>query len=196
MPAIINILRVGHILTAILMAWPFYALVAVNQRVRLGPPLGDRTDTYMENIIKNRTIPCFVFQVTALITGLALVLLLPGRGLDALVSNLALGLKFLLLLVIAGLLSYVHLSLQPRIDALFAQAGGNPVPAEIATSIGALRLRRKRMASVCMFVVLTVSMLGVQVWTPFPLWLTVVLLMAIALFTWRAYSSVTPYGWV
>jgi hypothetical protein len=195
MLAIINILRVSHIITAILMAWPFYALVAVNQRVRLGPPLGDRTDTYMENIIKNRTIPCFVFQATALITGLALVLL-RGMGLDALVSNLALGLKFLLLLVIAGMLSYAHLSLQPRIDALFAQAGGNPVPAEIAASIGALRLRRKRMASVCMFVVLTVSMLGVQVWTPFPLWLTFVLVMAIAAFTWRAYNSVTPYGWV
>ncbi len=195
MPAIINILRFGHIYTAILMAWPFYALVAVNQSVRLGPPLGDRTDTYMENIIKNRTIPCFVFQATALITGLAVVLLL-GMGLDALVTNLALGLKFLLLLVIAGMLSYVHLSLQPRIDALFAQAGGSPVPAEIAKSIGALRLLRKRMASVCMFVVLTVSMLGVQVWTPFPLWLTFVLVVAIAAFTWRAYNSVTPYGWV
>jgi len=52
----------------------------------------------MENIIKNRTIPCFVFQATALISGLALMLL-RGMGLDALVSNLALGLKFLLLLL-------------------------------------------------------------------------------------------------
>ena len=195
MPAIISILRVMHIVTAILMAWPFYALVVVNQRVRLGPPLGDRADTYMENIIKNRTIPCFVFQATALITGLALVLL-RGMGLDALVSNLALGLKFLLLLVIAGMLSYVHVRMQPRIDALFAQAGGDPVPEEIASSIAQLRLQRKRMASVCLFVVLTVSMLGVQVWTPFPLWLTALLVVAIALFTWRAYSSVTPYGWV
>ncbi len=195
MDNIINIIRVIHIITAILMAWPFYALVAVNQRARLGPPLGDRTDTYIENLIKNRTIPCFVFQATALVTGLALMLL-QGVGLEALVSNLALGLKFLLLLVIAGLLSYVHLSLQPRIDALFAQGGGNPVPAEIAPSIGVLRLRRKRMASICMFVVLTVSMLGVQVWDPFPLWLTALLVIAIAVFTWRAYKSVTPYGWV
>lgn len=66
MTALISIVRVVHIVTAILMAWPFYALVAVNQRIRLGPPLGDRTDTYMENIIKNRTIPCFVFWLTAL----------------------------------------------------------------------------------------------------------------------------------
>jgi hypothetical protein len=194
MGPIINILRVIHIVTAILMAWPAYALVAVNQRIRLGPPLGDRADTYMENIIKNRTIPCFVFQATAGISGLALVLL-RGMGLDALVRRPVLGLKSLLLLLVVGLLSYVHFSLQPRIDALFAQAGG-PVPADLAPRIGALRLRRKRMASICMFVVLTISMLGVQVWAPFPLWLTVLLVAAIAVFTWRAYQSETPYGWV
>jgi hypothetical protein len=47
-----------------------------------------------------------------------------------------------------------------------------------------------------MFVVLTISMLGVQAWAPFPLWLTVLLVIAIAAFTWRAYTSTTPYGWV
>src|SRR5574341_124619 len=195
METVISILKVVHIVNAVLMAWPFYALVAVNQRVRLGPPLGDRTDTYMENIIKNRTLPCYVFQGTALVTGLALVLL-RGLGLDALLTNPVLGLKFLLLLVIAGLLTYVHTRVQPRIDALFAQVSNNSVPQDIAQQIGALRLRRKRIASVCMFVVLTLVMLGVQVWAPFPLWLTVVLVIAIGVFTWRAYSSVTPYGWV
>ena len=194
MATIIDVLRVIHVVTAILMAWPFYALVTVNQRVRLGPPLGDRTDTYMENIIKNRTIPCFVFQATALVTGLALVLL-PGLGLGVLVTNPVLGLKFLLLLLIAGLLSNVHFGLQPQIDALFAQTD-NPIAADVASHIGALRLRRKRMASICLFVVLTEAMLGVQVWPHFPLWLTVLLVIAIAVFTWRAYKSVTPYGWV
>ena len=121
MDALIDVVKVIHIVTAILMAWPFYALVAVNQRIGLGPPLGDRTDTYMENIIKNRTIPCFIFQATALITGVAL-LLLRGLGLDELVTNPVLGLKFLLLLVNAALLTYVHFGLQPQIDALFAQA--------------------------------------------------------------------------
>ena len=57
MDTAISSLRVVHILTAILMAWPFYALVAVNQRARLGPPLGDRVDTFLENTVKNRTIP-------------------------------------------------------------------------------------------------------------------------------------------
>jgi hypothetical protein len=194
MDDLIAFLKVVHIINAILLAWPFYALVAVNQRARLGPPLGDRADTYMENTIKNRTVPCFIFQATALVTGVALVLL-PGLGVEVLITDPVLGLKFLLLLLIAALLSYVHFSLQPQIDTLFAQSG-NPVPGDAAPRINSLRLRRKRIASVCMFVVLTVSMLGVQVWERFALWLTVLLVIAIALFTWRAYKSVTPYGWV
>jgi len=193
MTTVISVLRVIHITSAILMAWPAYALVAVNQRVRLGPPLGDRVDIYMENIIKNRTIPCLVFQATVGISGLAVVLL-RGMGRGALITIPVLGLKFLLLLVIAGMLTYVHIVMQPQIDALFDAAGGT-VPDDIAPRIGALRSRRKRMASVCMFVVLTVSMLGLQVWAPFPLWLTAVLLVAFAVFTWRVYSSLTPYGW-
>jgi hypothetical protein len=95
----------------------------------------------------------------------------------------------------AGLLTYVHISLQPRIDTLFAEAG-TPIETDRASLIGALRGRRKRMASICMFAAFTSAMLGMQVWMPFPLWLTALLVIAIGLFTWRAYSSETPYGWV
>jgi len=194
MEPVLAALRVVHVVTAVLMAWPFYALVAVNNRARLGPPLGDRADTYLEAVIKNRTVPCFVFQGTALVTGILLVLL-RGLGPGTLVTNPVLGIKILLLLMIAGLLTYVHTSLQPAIDRLFA-AGGSPIPAERAGAIGGLRLRRKRVATACLFAVLTLVMLGVQVWALFPAWLTLLLLLAIAAFTWRAYGSVTPLGWV
>jgi hypothetical protein len=194
MTELIAVLKTLHVLNAILMAWPIYALVAVNQRARLGPPLGDRADLYLENVIRNRTIPCFVFQGTALVTGLLLILL-QGLSLSVLVTNPILGLKLLLLLLIVVLLANVHVGIQPRINALFAE-GGNPVPKELGAKIGALRLRRKRIASICMFVVLMVSMLGVQAWSPFPLWLTALFVLAIAGFTLRAYRSLTPYGWV
>jgi hypothetical protein len=194
MATLIGILQVIHVINAVLMAWPFYALVAVNQRGRLGPPVGDRVDVYMENIIKNRTIPCFVFQATALISG-AILVVLRGHSLGELFMNPILALKFFPLLLIGGLLAYVTISLQPRIDALFAQAGGAAASPELAKQIGPLRLRRKRLATVCLFVVLFSVMLGVQVWAPFPIWLTLLLTVAIGLFTWRAYSSVTPYGW-
>ena len=191
-----DLLRVIHLLTSILMAWPAYALVAVNQRGQLGPPLGDRTDVYMENIIKNRTIPCFVFQITVFL-GLAMVHEI--WGLSELFTNGILFLKFSLLILVTGLLLYVHLIIQPKIDALFAEA--NPVPDENVPRISALRLLRKRFATVCMFVVLTEAIMGVQVIRHFPLWnglplLTIFLLLAITAFTYRAYHSVTPYGWV
>ena len=83
----------------------------------------------------------------------------------------------------------------PRIDALFAQAG-SPIPVDVGAQIGRLRLRRKRFSAVCMFIVLTISILGVQVRAPFPWWLTIVLVVATGAFTWRAYKTVTPYGWV
>ena len=189
-----SILKVIHILNAILMAWPFYALVIVNQRARLGPPLGDRVDAYMESMIRNRAIPCFVFQTTALVSGLALVLL-SGQGLRAMIKSIPLGLKFVLLVLITSLLSYVHFYLQPQIDAAFAKAG-QPLPPEVASHIGRLRLRRKRLASVCMFNVLTISMLGVQAWRPFPWWLTAILVLGIAAFTWRAYRKAPAFGWL
>lgn len=194
MNALINTLQVVHILNAILMAWPIYALVTVNQRGRLGPPLGDRTDEFMENIIKNRTIPCFVFQATALLSGIALIVL-RGMDLNILFTNPVMAAKFFPLVIIIILLAYIHSSIQPRIDALFAKLEGNSLPQDIAVEINALRLKRKRIASICMFVVLSVSMLGVQVWAPFPVWLTVLLIVAIAAFTWRTFKSTTPYGW-
>ena len=193
METAVSVLRVVHIITAVLMAWPFYALVTVNSRARLGPPLGDRVDVYMENIIKNRTVPCFVFQATALITGLALILL-RGAGLAVLAINPVLGAKLVLLLLIGALLTHIRFVVQPAIDRLFARAG-NPVPKEVAVQIQAWRLRRKRIASLCLFSVLSAAMLGVQAWAAFPGWLTLVLLAAIAGFSWRAYSSTTPYGW-
>ncbi|MHA2225557.1 MAG: hypothetical protein ACXAC8_10160 [Candidatus Hodarchaeales archaeon] len=200
MASLYTIFNIIHVVNAVLMAWPFYALVAVNQRVKLGPPLGDRVDTYMENIIKNRTIPCFVFQVTAMVTGLLLVLDLYNydivNSLGALMTNLFLGLKFSLLVLIATLLSYVHLNLQPRIDNLFAQIEGNSAPTELAKKIGVLRLQRKRMASVCLFVVLTEVILGVQTWLAFDLLFFGVLVLLVAAFTWRTYQSEIPYGWV
>ena len=192
---LIDILKVIHILTAVLMAWPYYALVLVNQRARLGAPLGDRADIYMENIIRNRTIPCFVFQVTALVTGLALVQMRWGLG--VLLTNPILFAKFSLLIFIMLLLLFVHFVLQPKIDNLFAQQKGNfPIPPDIASQIITFRIRRKRMASVCMFTVLVIVMLGSQVYTVIPDWLNAVLVLCIAAFTWRTYKSTTSLGWL
>jgi hypothetical protein len=129
-----------------------------------------------------------------LISGLALIALRKQK-LTVLVTNPALGLKFLLLFLMAGLLSFVWMNMQPQIDALFAE-GGSPIPADRASQIGTLRARRKRLAAVCMFSAFTSAMLGMQVWVAFPVWLSILLAVAIGLFTWRAYQSEIPYGWI
>ena len=188
-----SLIKVIHIFSAILMAWPFYALLIVNQRIQLGPPLGDRVDVYMETIIKNRAVPCFVFQATVLVSGL-LMLLLSGQGLTPLFDNPAVGLKFVLLLLISAQLSHVHFRLQPQIDLAFEQWRA-AASFETVGQIERFRLRRKRLASFCMLFVLTNSMLGVQVWRPFPWWMNAGLMATITLFTWRAYKGVPTYGW-
>ncbi len=94
MDTLYSVLLVTHVITALLMVWPFYALVAVNQRVRLGPPLGDRVDTYMENLVRDRAFPCFVFQATVLATGIGLVLV-RGFSIGVLLSNGILAVKLL-----------------------------------------------------------------------------------------------------
>ncbi len=191
----INILRFGHILTVVFMAWPLYALIAVNERGRLGSPLGDRADRYMENIIKGQTIRCYVFQLTALITGVALIYF-RRMGLGSILTNWVLLAKSILLGALLWLISYVHFNLQPRIDALFEQAGGELVSGEIAAQIGTLRATRKRLASVCLFLVMTIVMLGLQVFIRFNPILTLALLVLIGVFVWRAYRGPIRYGWV
>jgi hypothetical protein len=148
----------------------------------------------MENIIKNRTVPCLIFQFTAGITGLALMLL-RGVGLDALFTNYSIGLKAALLAFVIVLLTYVHRVLQPKIDALFAQAGEGHMPPEIAESIGPLRKLRTKFATTCLFCVLIIALLAVQVWATFPLWLNGVFFIAIIAFVWRTFNSYMQYGW-
>ncbi len=195
METLVAVLRFVHVLGAVFMAWPLYALITVNERGRLGPPLGDRADVYMENIIRGQAIRCFAFQFGLLISGLLLVWL-RGPGLEALASNWVLALKVLLLLVLMGLLSYIHFSLQPRLDALFSGASPQTLPLDTASAIVRLRTRRKKIAATCLLIVLTLILLGIQVYARYPYPLTVVLALASALFAWRAFHTRIPYGWV
>lgn len=191
-----DILRVLHIAAAMLMAWPYYALAAVNQRVKLGPPLGDRTDRYMENILKNRTTACFVFQATILLGGFALIFSRASDGLysvDWYLTNKVIIAKIVILLLMAGSLSWVRFVIQPEIDRLFGDYG--EISEENKKLLMSLRVLRKKMSTGCMFLAFTAAMLGLQSYLRFPYWVTIVLLALIAVWTYRSYSSTTEYGW-
>ena len=187
-----DLVKFLHILTVVFMAAPLYNLVVVNERARFGKA-HLQVDQYFENLIRGNAIRCYIFQLTALVTGILLIVL--QGSLTPLFTNWILLVKFLLLLVLTGLLSIVNFSLQPRIDGLLAQAKGDAIPQEIAVQIGPLRLRRKRLAAICLFLVITTVMFGLQVFSRFGASLTVILLALAALFAWRVYRSRIPYGW-
>jgi len=183
-----------HILAVVFMAAPLYNLIVVNERLRFGKaPFA--VDRYFENLVKTNAIRCFVFQATALLTGIVLIVL-GGQPVGTLFSNPILLAKFLLLLVLSILLSYVHLGIQPRIEAFLAQVQSSDIPEEIWQQVAPWRRRRKRLAAFCLFFVITLVLLGLQVFSRFQPLLTGLLLVLAALFSWRVYKTPIPYGWV
>ncbi|MBI3894636.1 MAG: hypothetical protein HY313_01760 [Acidobacteria bacterium] len=183
-----------HILTVVFMAAPLYNLIVVNERLRFGKaPFA--VDRYFENLIKTNAVRCFIFQITAFVTGILLILL-GGQSLSMLFTNSVLLAKFLLLLVLSVLLSYVHFGLQPHIEALLSQVQGSEIPPEIAQQVLPWRARRKKLAGFCLFFVITLVLLGLQVFVRFDPLTTALLLALAALFSWRVYKTPIPYGWV
>lgn len=190
-------LIVIHAMTAVLMAWPYYALIITGERIKLGPPL-DRADEYLENIIRQQTVRCFVFQCVLLASGAAMVYLTAGPDWLRLLlagGNLRLLGKVLLVLLLMAMTIFMHFYLQPRIDGLLASSRAAPSQ-EIARQLGRLRLLRRLMAAMCLWYVLIAVLLGVQVWESFgPVFIVAAAIIA-ALFVWRVYKGLAPFGWV
>jgi hypothetical protein len=184
-----------HIISVVFMAWPLYALITVNERPKVGAPLGDKVDDFMEGILKKNAIRCYVFQSTALLTGIYLTWSNYGN-LALIVSNWRLLGKTVGILLIMGSLSFVVFYLQPKIDKLFADLKNSQGKEDIVKKIGAIRATRKKMAAICLFIVLTVFLLAVQIIIPLPIWANVVLTVLIALFVIRVYKKSVPYGWI
>lgn len=189
-------LLVVHLLSTLLMAAPFYMLIFVNERALFGAPLGYYTDRYMENMIRHNAVRCFVFQGTMAVSGLALVFV-SGYGWGALLTLPALVAKWVALAVLVTLLSYIHFSLQPRIEALLNEVKpDSPVPEGLAPKIAALRRRRKKLSGVCLFLVLTALIAGIQVTFKYSVALAIVLIVLAALYAWRVYRKPVRLGWI
>lgn len=189
-------LLVVHLLSTLMMAAPFYMLVIVNERALFKAPLSYLTDRYMENIIHHNAVRCFVFQGTMAASGLALTYV-SGYGWGALVTFPPLIIKWVSLVIMTVLLSYVHFSIQPRIEALMDQVKpDSPVPEGLAPQISRLRKMRKRLSGICLFFVLTALIMGLRVTFRFNIYLAVALVLASALFAWRVYRKPVLLGWI
>lgn len=187
--SLVPFIRFLHAVTVVLMAAPFYSLMVTNERALMGPKIILPVDRYMETLIRKQSVRCYVFQATALVSGLALVFLRP------LPFNWLIDLKIGLLLLLAGLLSYVHFHLQPRIDSILAGVADEQPLEDAAKALRPIRMRRKRLAAFCFFGVLVLIILGVQVYSRFPAAVTLALVALSALFSLRAFKTNARLGW-
>ena len=82
---------------------------------------------------------------------------------------------------------------QPSIEAFLAAVTPDAAPAsDLPARLRPLRMRRKRLATVCLFLVVTSIVLGVQAYARIPLWLTGGLVALAALFAWLAVAGRAP----
>ena len=190
-----DILKFLHFISFVFMSVPLFNLIVVNERVLLGTSFIYQVDRYMENIIRRGAIRCFVFQSTVLITGVLLLISGP-LGIKSIWQNWVLLVKTLLLFTLMGLLSYVHFSLQPKIEALLANLNpDSPVPEGLLKQLKPYRIRRKKLATFCLFIVITIIILGLQVYRTFNPILNIGLIVLGGVFTVRANKTLVRFGW-
>jgi hypothetical protein len=191
-----NVLKFIHVMGFVFMSTPLFNLIVVNERALLGSSFNFNADRYMENIIRHGAIRCYVFQLTVLISGVLLLIFSP-LGVEALWRSWVVLVKTLILFIMMGLLSYVHFSLQHKIESFMAQIGPkDTVPDGFSAQLKPYRVRRKRLATFCLFLVITAIILGLQVFDIFSPVLTAILIGVGALFAWKANKTIIRFGWI
>jgi hypothetical protein len=190
-----NILIFLHVMGFVFMSTPLFNLIVVNERALLDPSFNYYADRYQENIIRHGATRCYVFQWTVLISGVLLIIFGP-LGIEALWTSWVVLAKTLILFTMGGLLSYVHYNLQPKIESFMSKIGpADAVPDGLSAQLKPYRVRRKRLATFCLFLVITAIILGLQVYETFNSILTIVLIGIGALFAWKANRSLIRFGW-
>ena len=194
MDHIYNITKFLHVIGFVFMSIPLFNLIIVNERALMGPSLNYATDRYFENIIKRGAIRCYVFQCTVFVTGVAILFL--GPGLSAIWSNWVLTAKTFILLLLMSLLSYVHFSIQPKIESLLESLSPTePASEDLPGKLAPFRILRKKLATVCLFLVITAIILGVQTYSRFHPFVSMALVLLAAGFSLRANKSLVRFGW-
>lgn len=189
------VIRLWHVVSFVFMSIPLFNLIVVNERALLGTAFDYGTDRFLENIIRHGATRCYVFQTSVFLSGV-LLLIQGSMGIEALWMNPIVLAKFIILLALMTLLSYVHFSLQPKIESHFALLRPeSPVPENFSATIKPYRILRKKLATVCLFLVLTTIILGMQVFAPFSVLLNVILIGLAGVFALRVNKTLVLFGW-
>ncbi|OGX41849.1 MAG: hypothetical protein A3F87_04735 [Omnitrophica WOR_2 bacterium RIFCSPLOWO2_12_FULL_51_24] len=195
MDVLYSILKFFHVMSFVFMSIPLFNLIVVNERALLGPSFNYHADRYMENIIKHGAYRCFVFQSAALMTGVLLLIFGP-LGIKALWTNWIILVKTVLLFGLMGLLSYVHFFVQPKIEAILASLRpDSPAPEAPINELKPYRAKRKKLATFCLFLVVTTIILGLQVYDTFNPFLNICLITLAGIFALRANKTLIRFGW-
>ena len=95
-----------------------------------------------------------------------------------------------------SVLSYVHFSIQPKIENLLESLSlTESATANLAEKLAPFRILRKKLATVCLFLVITAIILGVQTYYRFHPFVSMVLVLLAAGFSLRANKSLIRFGW-
>ena len=99
--------------------------------------------------------------------------------------------------ILYDLLKVIHFNIQPAINAIFEKLKpDDKISDDDMKELKSLRGFRKKLASFCLFLVLTIIILGFQVYTTYtPIFAAGLVLLA-ALFSRRVYSEGIPFGWI
>ena len=196
MNVLYDLLKFLHVMSFVFMSVPLFNLIVVNERALFGSSFNYPVDRYMENIIKHGANRCFVFQSSVFLTGVLLLVFGP-LGIHALWANGIIAVKTILLFALMGLLSYVHFKLQPKIENILANHSPDaPLPDGLFSVLKTYRARRKRLATFCLFIVITIIILGLQVYSAFSPVLTIALIGLAGLFAWRVSKTLIRFGWI
>jgi uncharacterized membrane protein len=191
-----DLLKFLHVIGFVFMSVPLFNLIVVNERALLGISFNYYADRYMENIIKNGAYRCYVFQSTVLVTGV-LLLVFGSLGIEALWESWIILIKTILLFVLMGVLSYVHFKLQPKIESFLSELDADSaIPENLVSQLKPYRVRRKRMATFCLFLVITAIILGLQVYSTFDPILNIILIGLAGLFSLKVNKSLIRFGWI
>ena len=196
MDNIYNLLIFLHVMGFVFMSVPLFNLIVVNERTLLGISFNYYADRYMENIIKHGAYRCYIFQSTVLITGVLLLIFGPLEF-EALWMNWRILIKTILLFILMGMLSYVHFKLQPKIESYLTDLNADSkIPDNLISQLKPYRVRRKWMATFCLFLVITSIILGLQVYGSFSPLLNVILIGLAGLFALKVNKSLIRFGWI
>jgi hypothetical protein len=131
-----------------------------------------------------------------LITGLLLLILGP-LGIEALWMNWKILIKTILLFILMGMLSYVHFNLQPKIESFLSDLNADSeIPKNLVSQLKPYRVRRKWMATFCLFLVITSIILGLQVYSSFSPLLNIILISLAGLFALKVNKTIIRFGWI